>query len=202
MKFSTFHFPFLITLVLLLMVGGCGSSIKDKDSEQPEIDFKVDPRDFPALNSILNPPSGDTLIIKVQYDECGEWGGHRESMLIYLLNDSIPSLDFNSDSVVCEENDELEREKVVEKSLIIKEEDHKKILEFINALITQSLRCREDYWGMKYEVYRSSSNGQRLSFEFYDYNGPGIAYKLSDEYEALKNDLGISDSLYAIPGPL
>ncbi|GAB2953534.1 hypothetical protein GCM10027048_18400 [Hymenobacter coalescens] len=33
---------------------------------------------------------GDTLVLSAWFSECGEWGGHREQILIYLRSDKRP----------------------------------------------------------------------------------------------------------------
>lgn len=43
----------------------------------------------------------DTLVLGAQFSECGEWGGHREWLKIYMDQRNITKAIFIKDSVVC-----------------------------------------------------------------------------------------------------
>jgi hypothetical protein len=51
--------------------------------------------------------TGPTLTITCQYDDCGEWGGHREEIRLVKNNQSSFCLDYQKDSVNCANITEL-----------------------------------------------------------------------------------------------
>ncbi|MBO0359989.1 hypothetical protein J0X19_18660 [Hymenobacter sp. BT186] len=95
---------------------------------------------------------GDTLFIYAQYSECGEFGGHRELIKVYLSDEGDVrerlgyvefrqrpfTADFFLDTIGCSYR--ADRKYFLEKQKVLSVDDEKAIVRYMHALLNYSLK--------------------------------------------------------------
>lgn len=90
----------------------------------------------------------DTLMIKVLFSDCGEWGGHKESIDIFRSNKGELLVNYKIDTVSCSAlskiSDYNDRTKfasiILDTNLTITKETEKKIFDFIHWIFVLNLK--------------------------------------------------------------
>ena len=116
----------LILVVVMQMVGGCSNPTRIQTTDK---------------TLIVN----DTLKLSAYFDECGEFGGHREQMRIYKIRGTIPGgssdtlgADFYVDTVKCA-SDNRKRVFVRIKSKVLTVDDKRLLLNYTGDLLKNAL---------------------------------------------------------------
>ncbi|PZR18239.1 MAG: hypothetical protein DI539_16530 [Flavobacterium psychrophilum] len=82
----------------------------------------------------------DTLTLYAQYSECGEWGGHQESLKIYRGNDDVLWTIYQSDTLnTCEGPIENNRIALAPRTIKLTEGNQQAIIRYMNDLLDHSL---------------------------------------------------------------
>ena len=128
---------------------------------------------------ILNPLDKigirDTLFIAMESTECGEWGGHKETILIFRKNEQKLNARILIDTVPC--NDIIEkngvgilnpekRKIVIDKTILLKERDEKLFNNFIMNL--KSLNLEESVIANFGEYFVVKNTNGALKFDFWN----------------------------------
>ena len=132
----------------------------------------------------------DTLYIATEFSDCGEWGGHRETLSLInkrgiinarLLIDEVPCDDVIEKNGVSILNPE-KRKIIIDKSKALKTNDIRRINNFIQSLM--DLKSKEitiAHYGTNYVVMNTSG-----SFKFDFWNG---ADAQKTNYEEFRNQI-------------
>ena len=135
-------------IILLLLLVSCGnemdnytSSSGNHSSHEDTVNegwLRFDDKKFDIpLGKVLY----DTLTLSARFDECGEWGGHKEMFVIYSSENHELLLDYTQDTVDCSKPYAKEsRVVVVEKSQVLSEDAQKVIVEYLQNLVEESLK--------------------------------------------------------------
>ncbi|MFW6328088.1 MAG: hypothetical protein ACOC2F_07245 [Bacteroidota bacterium] len=95
------NMSFLILLIIL-----CSCSINEKDKENDRIKYfsGMNFPDFEEPNTGLAHAVtyGDTLVITVEFSDCGEWGGRREKIILSRDENKHIKANFTKDTVCCD----------------------------------------------------------------------------------------------------
>jgi len=146
---------FYLTIFLTLWITSCEtrntnvSKTKNEETEMPLPPAPCEER-YRPLDVV---DKSDTLKIIVEISDCGEWGGHKESIYLQRNNNNEIVARFIMDTVSCDKIvevngcgvlDDKERKKVLDVSKVINLEDEKLISIFLQRLIELSLRNEID----------------------------------------------------------
>jgi len=83
----------------------------------------------------------DTLKLIVQYTDCGEWGGHREFLKIFM-SDKL-KIEYSKDTVSCEyDNPDHVRQLLMSETRRVRNSERKLIDEYIKKVIKRSKEKR------------------------------------------------------------
>ncbi len=81
----------------------------------------------------------DTLFIKTRFSECGEWGGHDESMKLFYIKERKIALKFERNEVKnCSERDNkgnIIKNNSLEKEIVLSKKAKEAIMVYINKLM-------------------------------------------------------------------
>ncbi|HXB42354.1 MAG TPA: hypothetical protein VNZ49_17580 [Bacteroidia bacterium] len=148
----------IVFLSTLTCVFGQTKRINPKDTN--EITFYCNPKvSQPAFKSslIVNLKQGDTLALFAEFADCGEWGGHRENIIIVKKDNDLLAT-YYKDTVDCDSlpinSLNLKRKNVVEKSKLLTSTDRNRIIKYIDNL---KIACKK-----KESPQSNSANSFRL----------------------------------------
>jgi len=127
--------PLLISILLFLFTG-CKSD--------PDIDNNI----FDGI------AKRDTLTIEALYRDCGEWGGHKERIKIFL-NDVHLTVQFQKDSVNCLDPSSFNRHIIEQWTKEVTVRNQEDILDFLHATLNRSLKT---------ETYCRNSNSVKVNW--------------------------------------
>lgn len=147
---------------LIFGMNSCQNAINDSSKEHPN---KMKYPDFQERNTGLGNclKNQDTLIITVEFSDCGEWGGHIETLSLTRNSNNKITGQLLIDSVSCENIKEFasysaidDNTRVIIKSLETElgEADEKLINLFMHRII-------ELYLNQKFDI-RIDSNGEEV----------------------------------------
>ncbi len=150
--------PIFIQYILLILLFSC-SSEKNNESEKvnknrPSIAGVSDvEEEIPTIESLSDPLDkirySDTLKIQMEFPSCGEWGGHRESIILYGCNSNKIKAEIIIDTVDCDNIiskngysvlDEKTRETLIDTAKILNLNDEKIISIFLQRLLELYLK--------------------------------------------------------------
>lgn len=125
----------------------------------------------------------DTLIILVQLDDCGEWGGHTEKLVLYGVDQNKVFAHYSKDSVKCNEMDTKQPLIIKDTVIQLDNRKQKQVSLFIQKLIEVKLFniCISNS-GNYYQISTSDST---LNIIFYD------TRKIWKGYEKLKTEFDL-----------
>ncbi len=149
-----------ITFAIASLLWGCGNSQSSK---------------LPIVQ-------GDTLTLDTNYDDCGEWGGHQEQMIITRPKNTHARLLFQKDTVNCPDPMLFNRRVIVQKQKVLTRQEEQLICLHLDRLLTLS---KTDFSGGHSLVCQRFSFSNYGNAEIY-YCGSG-----GEEFEQLKGQLGI-----------
>jgi hypothetical protein len=82
----------------------------------------------------------DTLTLYAQYSECGEWGGHQESLRIYRGDDDELWTIYQRDTVTtCEGPIENNRTVLKQRTVKLTKDNQRAIIQYMHNLLDRSL---------------------------------------------------------------
>ncbi len=92
-----------ILIFILLFVGLVSCNNRTSEINKDNLNGMVFPEFQESNSGLVNfLQNKDTLFITVQFSDCGEWGGHKESIKLYKNIDGILKGQLKIDSVSCE----------------------------------------------------------------------------------------------------
>jgi hypothetical protein len=154
--------PLAIILILLLtIILIFRGSLTNNDCQEQDMNRYTSGMNFPdykepipGLTNALN--AKDTLIITVEFAECGEWGGAKEIIRLYESEEKTVMAYFTRDSVCCSrkiENekgirvlDDRHRVITIEFQKILSAEDLEILNLFFHRILELSLNYDRNYW--------------------------------------------------------
>jgi hypothetical protein len=169
MKVFLFNSMILCALTILT---SCKQKTK-KAEHKAEIAF-FDPLELGATNRTSN------LSIETRFDECGEWGGHKEKIIVFA--DSAMSIyanyqvfPFNCDSLdYYYTNQNLKP--TINKKLVLSDQGKKSVSDYIQRL-TQS-KIAERFPGHAGNMFSVVNSDSTLNIQVYDRNEASVkSYK-------------------------
>ena len=106
--------------------------------------------------------SNGDFVIKVRFDNCGEWGGHFEKMKLYAKPESkIFLLDYYKTTVDCnleESSSAYSQDTVVFKNIELSKSNERAILKYLKSLAEAKVTSRfPGHSGNYYEAEKSDS---------------------------------------------
>ena len=114
----------------------------------------------------------DTLKLSAYFDECGEFGGHREQMRIYKIRGTIPGgssdtlgADFYVDTVKCA-SDNRKRVFVRIKSKVLTVDDKRLLLNYMGDLLKKALN--EGMYSNAGKVYNIKCGMPKIDISYLD----------------------------------
>jgi hypothetical protein len=113
---------------------------------------------------IDNIRQGDTLTLYAEYADCGEWGGHMEKL--YVTNtENILWISFYKDTVSCDNEPNVSRKKIIEKSKILETNERNKVVKYINKFLVDS-KIEQETWSNASNYFKIINKDS--TFEFVD----------------------------------
>lgn len=122
----------------------------------------------------------DTLTIKAQFSDCGEWGGHSERIDIYRDDISLVAL-YRRDTVNCPNPALFNRRLIETSTLPLSDEDQKDVIHFLKAILESSFR--EPGISHAGSYYSVSKSGGELKINYHHMYGEW------DGFEELKKSI-------------
>jgi len=178
----------LLLLSFLISIFSCGNKSKNEDPLEI-ISQKSDRKEKDNSLGVLN--KQDTLKITVEFSECGEWGGHREMILLQRNEDNNVIARLQIDSISCEkiitkydlnykqdysDLDDNERLVILDKEKILTKKEEREISNFIINLL--EIYLKNDYFNRDEDslfMYQGSGStlqiintNSTLNFTFYN----------------------------------
>ena len=178
----------LLLLSFLISIFSCANNSKNEDPLEI-ISQKNDRKEKDNSLGVLN--KQDTLKITVEFSECGEWGGHREMILLQRNEDNNVIARLQIDSISCEkiitkydldykqdysDLDDNERIVILDKEKILTKNEEREISNFIINLL--EIYLKNDYFNRDEDslfMYQGSGStlqiintNSTLNFTFYN----------------------------------
>lgn len=159
----------LLILPTLLILLSCGN----KENKIPKEELKVEKKDIlffePSNLGAFGSPT--RLIIYADFDECGEWGGHKESFEIFAKKDSKFYANYKRTKVDCDKINELYgkpefQQPHISKEIQLSEDNINAINNYLSKLIKSKIKERSPgHAGQTFGVIKSDST---LLIDIYD----------------------------------
>lgn len=140
---------FLLTIFFLFIIYSCDRISQNENPLKVEKIDNGSGLQYPdfierniGLGNVLN--DSDTLKILIQFSDCGEWGGHRESIFLQRNQNNEASARFTMDSVSCSNIknygnyagiDDNKRIILIDKTKILTNADEKLMNIFLHRLL-------------------------------------------------------------------
>lgn len=136
----------IIRQLLILIITGTVISCSTKKVDQGE-------------RLIGNIGRTDTLTLYAQYSECGEWGGHQESLKIYRGDDEELWTMYQRDTVTsCEGPIENNRTVLIQRTVKLTEDNQRTIIHYMHNLLDRSLEVEvPSHSGEYFSIRRNDS---------------------------------------------
>ncbi|ESU21264.1 hypothetical protein FCR2A7T_06920 [Flavobacterium cauense R2A-7] len=174
----------LIFIIISLLLLSC-------DSKEGTQHIKNNPSESEVIFFRENDPAGFTsdmkLTLKAEFDECGEWGGHKEEMVIYIKPKKGFHLDYRKFSVNCDSMDAFLNAPIqkLETSKTIKLVDANKISisNYLNRMLKSKIN--EGFPGHAGNLFSAITSDSTLIISVYDYKKIDI-----ESYNKLQRELG------------
>ena len=113
----------------------------------------------------------EKLKFESSFSECGEWGGHNESIIIYSKGESVFYIDYMKTQVDCNKRDEnghpIQTPKI-EKTIKINEENKKSLFDYIKRMAIS--KTEESFSGNYGNTFIVSKSDGSLFIKVYDNN--------------------------------
>lgn len=170
----------ILIFTIFLFFSSCNK--EEPEQENYEIDNDNVSSDSLGLDNFVK---YDTLFISARFDECGEWGGHKETLEIYSKSSEDLYLSYRKNTVDCNKIDEIYEAKLhFIKEIKLDNQNKKAINEYIFQLLQSKIN--EGVYahsGKEFELMNSDST---LFISVYDNN-----YQNPIFYNSLLNKLNL-----------
>jgi hypothetical protein len=161
MKIFLFLSIFLYTLTNLT---SCKQKIKETQHKEEVIFFY--PLELGATNQTSN------LLIETRFDECGEWGGHKEKITVFAdstmtIHANYQVFPFNCDSLdYYYTNQNLKP--TIEKAIVLGDKEKNSVSDYIQRLI--QAKVTERFPGHAGNIFYVVNSDSTLVIQVYDQN--------------------------------
>ena len=161
----------VLIIGLIFLIACSGNNKKNQSSQTNGTNNFIDSENNDLLG-IVN--KIDTLKILVEFSECGEWGGHRESIFLNKNEKDKIQAHLQIDTISCDilseipdSMDEIDKYRVIllEKDKTLDNEDEKLIASFINRLL---------------ELYLKNGYSTRDEDSLFVYQGSGTKLEITN----------------------
>jgi len=150
-----------IVVIILLSLFSCEKPIF-KSNYIEKNDIESDNLDLGTLIK------WDTLFLSARFDECGEWGGHKEVIEIFRKDKKV-YLNYKRNSIDCNKVDEIYGAKLsLIKEIEISNQHQKNINDYIFQLLQNKINeGYQAHSGNEFEILKGDST---FFIKVYDYN--------------------------------
>lgn len=167
----------ILSILILLFLVNCTNKETTRETDQLKYSF----------DNILSYNNEDTLYIKSQFADCGEWGGHEEIIKIYCSERRI-KLAYIKYKVDCGIKDSLEsviQTKDTAENIILSNSQQTSVMNYMNNLM--KLKFIDPEFGNSGNTFLVEDSKERLRFSQYGNN-----IHLLNNYNSLMVSLGFS----------
>ena len=155
---------FYATLVTLIILTACKQQKVDKVEENKESIVFFDPIELGSTNQLSN------LKIEARFSECGEWGGHKEEIIVSSDRKENISATYNIYPFNCDSLDyyygKNDLTPTSSKTILLNEKTKKAIVDYIHRL-TQS-KIAERFPGHAGNLFSIVNTDSSLNIQVYD----------------------------------
>jgi hypothetical protein len=169
----------LISILIPLFLISCS----DK-----EIVKEIDQKEKYSFDNILSYNNEDTIFIKSQFADCGEWGGHKELIKIYRSERKIKLVYIKYKVKNCGDTDDLGsiiQTKDIIDNFVLSNSQQLSVMNYINNLM--KLKFIDPEFGNSGNYFSIEDSKEKLKFSQYGNN-----ILLLDNYNTLMTNLGFS----------
>lgn len=151
----------ILVVMILISLFSCDRKDLNKDNL---IENNIE-SDKVSLNTLIE---WDTLFIASQFDECGEWGGHKEVLEIFKKDEKV-YLNYKRNTIDCNKNDAIYNTKLsLVKKITINNEQQEGIKNYIFKLLQGKID--EGPYGHSGKKFKVSNSDSTLLINVYDNN--------------------------------
>lgn len=150
-----------IVVFILLSLFSCEKPIA-KNNHIEKNDLESDNLDLGTL------VKWDTLFLSARFDECGEWGGHKELIEIFRKDKKV-YLNYKRNNIDCNKVDEIYGVKLsLIKEIEVSNQHQKSINDYMFQLLQNKINeGPQDHSGNEFEILKGDST---FLIKVYDYN--------------------------------
>lgn len=118
-------------------------------------------------NLVIKISPQDSIVIFVEFNDCGEWGGHREEVSLFKNQGKLVS-SYYKDTVSCDDDPNEGRKKIIERKKEITFSDEDELNEYISKFIKISALQKKEIFSHSCTFYKVLIKD--TLYKFYDEN--------------------------------